>query len=655
MVNKKKSRAKRRPKKVSHAELLEMIKDVELDDQELARYFKLDPEASQGLSPTVVVDRSLLKDDGLEGAQFLNAANVISRWRRNRRYKKRIKNWQGIKVVAEGDSWFQYPLILKDTIDQLCDLDNFRYAIFGLSEAGDLLSNIIAEDELTEAIERENPDVFLISGGGNDMVSNERMATLVHEFAAGRKAEDYPNQQFADFLSNLGNLYRGLFTRLLQRFPHLKIVCHGYDNAIPAKGDWLGKPLESRNIKAAVLQRNIVAEMIRRFNEELISVVAQFPGRVFHVDCRGVIGTKSKWHDELHPKNEGYFSVAQLFDQTIKQALSDQSPSPELETSAAMLPSLSVGAKALTGLQELADGEFASLVVARAQETMEKDVAPPKNKIERRKIEANLEKINLLADFLPSSFLEIGVARAQAVCRISTQVPLGTAFGSGFLVGNRNYIMTNNHVLPDLESAQSATVEFDYDQDTIEYLVSLQPEMFFVTSQELDVTIVRCDPSALPDSVQAVQIPESQHLVTRKERVNIVQHPQGRRKEIALHDNTVTYVYDKAIRYTTDTEGGSSGSPVFNNEWQLCALHHAGWKNEDDSATNEGIRISAIVDYLVSINDPDKATQIRQLLEGSPAQEEFAKPPASGEVNDSGDITVNLHNSGRSVTINVHD
>ena len=634
MVNKKKSRAKRRPKKVSNAELLEMIKDVELDDQELARYFKLDPEASQGLSPTVVVDRSLIKDDGLEGAQFLNAANVIARWRRNRRYKKRIKNWQGVKVVAEGDSWFQYPLILKDTIDQLCDLDNFRYAIFGLSEAGDLLSNIIAEDELTEAIERENPDVFLISGGGNDMVGNERMATLVHEFAAGRKAEDYPNEQFADFLANLGDLYRGLFTRLLQRFPHLKIVCHGYDNAIPAKGDWLGKPLESRNIKAAVLQRNIVAEMIRRFNEELITVVAEFPGAVFHVDCRGVIGTKSKWHDELHPKDEGYFSVAQLFDQTIKQALSVQSPSPELETTAAMLPSLSVGAKALTGLQELADGEFASLVVARAQEMMEKDIVPPKNKIERRKIEANLEKINLVADFLPSSFLEVGVERAQAVCRISTQVPLGTAFGSGFLVGNRNYIMTNNHVLPDIESAQSATVEFDFDQDTIEYLVSLQPETFFVTSQELDVTIVRCDPSTLPDSVQAVEIPQSQHLVTRKERVNIVQHPQGRRKEIALHDNTVTYVYDKAIRYTTDTEGGSSGSPVFNNEWQLCALHHAGWKNEDGSATNEGIRISAIVEHLLSIDDADKVTHIRDILDGTPAQEVSAQPVTSGQVND---------------------
>lgn len=649
----KKKTSVRKPAKISSSEFLELIKDVDVDDQALAKYFKLDEDGSTGFAPNIVVDESLIKDDGLEGAQLLNAANGISRWRRNRRYRKRIKNWTGVKVVAEGDSWFQYPFILKDTIDQLADLDNFRYAIFGLSEAGDLLSNIIAEDELTQAIERENPDVFLISGGGNDMVGDDRMASLVHEFKTGRKAVDYPNQKFNEFLDELSGLYRGLFTRLLQRFPHLKIVCHGYDNAIPANGPWLGKPLASKNITTATLQRDIVAEMIRRFNEQLMSLAGEFSGAVHHVDCRGVIGTKAKWHDELHPKDEGYFSVAQLFDQTIKQALASHVPSPELATASAMLPSLSVGAKALDGLQELEDDEFASLVVARAHETMDADIAPPKNKIERREIESHLEKINKSADFLPSSFLEVGVARAHSVCRISTEVPLGMAFGSGFLIGNRNYLMTNNHVLPDVESAESATVEFDYDQDTVEYPASLQPDTFFVTSEELDFTIVSCDTSALPDSIDAVSIPKLKYLVTRKERVNIVQHPQGRRKEIALHDNTVTYVYDKAIRYTTDTEGGSSGSPVFNNEWQLCALHHAGWKNEDGSATNEGIRISAIVEHLANISDHETKAHLKEILKPKLRREINTASAVASQA--SHDVTINLNGSPKSLTINVND
>jgi V8-like Glu-specific endopeptidase len=30
------------------------------------------------------------------------------------------------------------------------------------------------------------------------------------------------------------------------------------------------------------------------------------------------------------------------------------------------------------------------------------------------------------------------------------------------------------------------------------------------------------------------------------------------------------------VQYTTDTLPGSSGSPVFNDNWEVVALHHAG-------------------------------------------------------------------------------
>lgn len=50
-----------------------------------------------------------------------------------------------------------------------------------------------------------------------------------------------------------------------------------------------------------------------------------------------------------------------------------------------------------------------------------------------------------------------------------------------------------------------------------------------------------------------------------EEHLNIIQHPQGRRKEVALQKNTISNIYTNRIRYTTDTEPGSSGSSVFNN------------------------------------------------------------------------------------------
>ena len=75
-------------------------------------------------------------------------------------------------------------------------------------------------------------------------------------------------------------------------------------------------------------------------------------------------------------------------------------------------------------------------------------------------------------------------------------------------------------------------------------------------------------------------------------RLNVIQHPQGRRKEIVVQQNVLTDVHTNVIHYFSDTDYGSSGSPVFNNTWDLMALHHA---RELSESANEGIRIDKIV------------------------------------------------------------
>ena len=90
-------------------------------------------------------------------------------------------------------------------------------------------------------------------------------------------------------------------------------------------------------------------------------------------------------------------------------------------------------------------------------------------------------------------------------------------------------------------------------------------------------------------------------------RANIIQHPDGRPKEVVLQDNLVLPDdHPLFLHYTTDTEGGASGAPVFDNNWQLKALHHASRKNLEEvrpegshgpapQRLNEGVKISAIV------------------------------------------------------------
>jgi V8-like Glu-specific endopeptidase len=208
-----------------------------------------------------------------------------------------------------------------------------------------------------------------------------------------------------------------------------------------------------------------------------------------------------------------------------------------------------------------------------------------------------IEKIIERNNLLKVAFLERGVQVARSVGHIAMDRGVAT----GFLVAD-DVLMTNNHVFGDAEEAQGAVVKFNFQDGldgqpmtTDDY--EIDPDDFFWTDADLDCTVVRVKRS--PGSTWGViPIPRSAP-VRVNDQVVIVQHPAGRPKEIALSDNEVAFVNDDVIQYLTDTEPGSSGSPVFDISWKLVGLHHSGgWIPEPNSQSthfrNEGIRISAI-------------------------------------------------------------
>lgn len=576
-------------KQITLRQLREMLRNPDIDEQELREYVELDEVNSRAFAPVLRPKPDLVDTEGLEADILLGTFNSWSRSRRQQKYRRKIaQGWSGLKIVSEGDSWFQYPIILDDVIDQLFD----RYAIYSLGAAGDLLEYMLKEDELTQAIATEQPDVFLISGGGNDLVGNGRLATMVHAFEQTRLPQDYPNDKFNLFLTEINDLYRGLFSRLTSQFPTLKIVTHGYDRVIPNNGRWLGKPLSSKGIHNQELQKEILAVVIDRFNDSLRSVTDEFDGTVFYIDCRNAV-TDQQWFDELHPNNRGFQAVADRFASVIDAV------TPSGEIFRGISQPLCPGRQAkIKDAQDLDHDTFRRLVARRARIITDAKVDVIDEEC-RRALEDDIsqffEKINQGADFLPASFLQKGSQRAKAVCRIS--VPGG--FGTGFLIASHDFIMTNNHVLPDSFTAQSSVAEFGFEDSGRELLrVPLNPDKLFITDEDLDFTIVGCDGSLLED-VEPIPLLRNPATITREERVNIIQHPRGRPKEIAIHENKVIRILDKVVRYRTDTEPGSSGSPVFNNQWDLVALHHAGWAEAGGTATNEGIRIASIVAHLL--------------------------------------------------------
>lgn len=206
--------------------------------------------------------------------------------------------------------------------------------------------------------------------------------------------------------------------------------------------------------------------------------------------------------------------------------------------------------------------------------------------------------------FLPIRFLEAGMAASRSVARV---VLADGSSGTGFLTA-RSLLVTNHHVIPSVEVARGATVEFNY-QETVAgsysqvTRVALTPDDGFVTSEQHDVSVVRVsgDTNATWGEIEVAP-----RVLDGLKWVNIIQHPGGGPKQVALYHNLVCYVDDNYVQYFTDTMPGSSGSPVFDSNWDLVAIHHSGgWIREPNTPKpvfrNEGINVARIADLLAEV------------------------------------------------------
>ncbi|MEM7128713.1 MAG: trypsin-like peptidase domain-containing protein [Chloroflexota bacterium] len=96
--------------------------------------------------------------------------------------------------------------------------------------------------------------------------------------------------------------------------------------------------------------------------------------------------------------------------------------------------------------------------------------------------------------------------------------------------------------------------------------------------------------------------PVENHNFLEKKAIFIAQHPMGAPLKLALDTEAVTQLNENQTRvfYRTNTEPGSSGSPCFDENWNLVALHHAGDPNSLMPAWNEGIPFGPIMALLRS-------------------------------------------------------
>ena len=278
-------------------------------------------------------------------------------------------------------------------------------------------------------------------------------------------------------------------------------------------------------------------------------------------------------------------------------------------------------------LKTLADGERA--LSEREKAARYKQLLAQTGDAERAR--GALERIIAGNDLDSINYLSKGLAAARSVCRIQLRDSQGNVqgFGTGFLIGP-GVLMTNNHVFGVPGEARNSLADFDYEvtangRDKTPVFFGFDPNALFFTNQALDFTIVAVKPRSVDNGRNLtgygwLPLSATPGKADPGDYLTIIQHPAGERKQICVRENKLLKYDGNAVWYTTDTLGGSSGSPVFNRFWQVVALHHSGvprknskgqWLTKDgkpwdqsmdesriDWIANEGIRISAIVNFI---------------------------------------------------------
>jgi hypothetical protein len=236
-----------------------------------------------------------------------------------------------LQVLAEGDSWFDYPVPFfgGGIIPRL--ETRLGVPILNLAKAGDEVRYMLGVEErelLAKHLEDGCPaggawDVLLFSGGGNDIVDNP-MALWIRDFNPALSPADHIHQaRFAAALELVRAGYEDLIAVRDALSPDTHLVFQGYDFAIPDGrgichlGPWLKPTFDLRNFPSQAAAFEVVKEMLRQFAALLTSLAAA--PRVTFINGQGTLPQqKSSWHNELHPSRAGFDRFADLFHATLR-------------------------------------------------------------------------------------------------------------------------------------------------------------------------------------------------------------------------------------------------------------------------------------------------------------------------------------------------
>jgi len=243
-------------------------------------------------------------------------------------------------LIAEGDSWFDYPF---HDVLQILE-DHYLYDVESVAHKGDCVEDMAHSggqfEEFARRLEKllranKVPRAILLSGGGNDIAGDEFAILLNHATSSLPPLNKDILRGVIDvrLMNAYARIISGL-TSIAQSYlgRTIPIITHGYDYALPdgrgflggfwiLPGPWLEPGFRKKGYGDFVTNAGVVKDLIDRFNAMLKSVSAM-PGfsHVHYLNLRDTLLSspkdtkyKKEWANELHPNGDGFSKVTAKF------------------------------------------------------------------------------------------------------------------------------------------------------------------------------------------------------------------------------------------------------------------------------------------------------------------------------------------------------
>lgn len=187
-------------------------------------------------------------------------------------------------------------------------------------------------------------------------------------------------------------------------------------------------------------------------------------------------------------------------------------------------------------------------------------------------------------DTVSVEFFERALTASRPVGQI---LVAGEARGTGFFVGE-GLLITNHHVIQDADLAMMSVIIMNVEETRVGPVLaqeefSLDPAKFFLTSVTLDYTLVAVSSRSVrntkADEFGLLPLIRGKGKILKGQPTNVIHHMGGGNKVVSFREGVLVELPKQGnatdfCYYTSDTGKGSSGSPVFNDTWEVVALHH---------------------------------------------------------------------------------